>query len=164
MVFPKSHSKHGLMGYLFGGTLVLLFIYLLVYVFWPEIVNYFGRFAFFDRVILKWLGGLLLGFSLIWVMIAQHQMKSSWRIGIDEDNPGALIVTGLFKISRNPIFLGLLMALIGLFLITPNVFTSFILVASFIGFQIQIRLEEEFLQKYYGADYKVYKSKVRRLL
>ena len=91
-------------------------------------------------------------------------MKNSWRIGIDTETKTELVTIGLFSISRNPIFFGMILSLIGLFLTTPNALTSLFLILGYILIQIQIRLEEAFLIKEHGQNYLLYKQKVRRLI
>lgn len=119
---------------------------------------------FFEHSIVQTTGIILLILSFIWTFIAQIQMKDSWRIGIDTENKTALIVHGIFSVSRNPIFLGMLTSLTGLLLIQPNACTLLFLILSYILIQIQIRLEEDFLEKEHGLTYLNYKRKVRRLL
>ena len=91
-------------------------------------------------------------------------MKNSWRIGIDTDLKTKLVTSGLFSISRNPIFFGMIITLVGLFLTTPNALTILFLILGYVLIQIQIRLEEEFLTKEHGQEYLNYKQKVRRLI
>lgn len=106
----------------------------------------------------------MLFISLLWTVIAQGHMKNSWRIGIDKDTKTELVTTGLFSISRNPIFFGMILSLIGLLLTTPNALTALFLTLGYVLIQIQIRLEEEFLTKEHGQVYLNYKQKVRRLI
>lgn len=108
------------------------------------------------------LGSSLLIFALVWVRIAQIHMQKSWRIGIDEDVKTDLVQTGLFKISRNPIFLGMRIMLLGFFLVIPNALTLVTLIAGELLMQIQVRLEEEFLTRAHGASYIAYQKQVRR--
>jgi len=115
-----------------------------------------------DGYFLFEIGWILLLLSLIVVWVAQSQMRDSWRIGIDEENKTDLITTGLFAISRNPIFLGIMIANVGLFLALPNAFTLLIVSLSTISINTQIRLEEEFLSKEFGAEYTAYQKKVNR--
>ena len=89
-------------------------------------------------------------------------MASSWRIGIDEKNKTKLVTKGVFSISRNPIFLGIMIANIGLFLVIPNAFTLLIISLSTLSVNTQIRLEEEFLKREFGNEYTEYAEKVRR--
>ena len=44
-------------------------------------------------------------------------MSNNWRIGIDEENNTELVTIGIFSISRNPIFFGMIISVFGLFLI-----------------------------------------------
>lgn len=112
----------------------------------------------------SYVGFLCLIVSLSWTIIVQGHMKNSWRIGIDTETKTELVTTGLFSRSRNPIFFGMILSLVGLFLLTPNVLTGFFLVIGYILIQIQIRLEEEFLTHQHGENYLVYKQKVRRFI
>ena len=91
--------------------------------------------------------------SLLWIFVAQSQMADSWRIGIDQENETPLITKGLFSLSRNPIFLGILVADLGLFLVIPNALTLLIVVWVFHAIQIQVRLEEEFLIQTHNETY-----------
>ncbi|WP_312992107.1 hypothetical protein [Chryseobacterium flavum] len=61
--------------------------------------------------LLKYLGISLMVLAFIWVFIAQIQMKNSWRIGIDDELKTPLITHGLFRFSRNPVFLGMTIVL-----------------------------------------------------
>ncbi|MBK7140322.1 MAG: isoprenylcysteine carboxylmethyltransferase family protein [Bacteroidetes bacterium] len=106
------------------------------------------------------IGLVLIHISLIWIGIAQYQMSNSWRIGIDEKNKTELVIKGVFSISRNPIFLGMIitfMIVIHNFIILFFIYTHFII-------QIQIRLEEDFLEKQHRQEYINYKLKTRRLI
>jgi protein-S-isoprenylcysteine O-methyltransferase Ste14 len=54
------------------------------------------------------------------------------------------------------------LTLLGLFLTLPNAITLVIIVVGDILIQIQVRLEEEFLDKTHGATYQNYRQKTRR--
>ena len=69
---------------------------------------------------------ILIHLSLLWISVAQYQMSNSWRIGIDENNKTELITKGLFSYSRNPIFLGMIISVAGIFFILPNALTFFL--------------------------------------
>ena len=163
-VLPKDDSAYGLIGKYFKLTLFLLFIYTVLFFFFPKEILENGNISFLDRCLLKYIGITFMILSLIWVLIAQFQMKNSWRIGIDEELKTELITNGLFSYSRNPVFFGMLISLIGLFLTLPTFISlSFFIVAGIL-IQIQIRLEEEFLLKQHGISYSEYKKNVRRLI
>ena len=162
LTFNKTDDAHGFNGKVFT---IISFIELLVvgiYAFKNDWYEYLLPFWYLENSALVKIGWALLFISLIVVWIAQSQMANSWRIGIDEKNKSKLVTKGFFSISRNPIFLGIMIANVGLFLVIPNAFTLLIISLSTISINTQIRLEEEFLKTAFGAEYEGYLKKVRR--
>jgi protein-S-isoprenylcysteine O-methyltransferase Ste14 len=164
LVFPKDDSAYGLLGFYFKLTMIFMFVYVLLFAFVPTIYDKFLPINQLETLTIKYVGLGFLALALIWTIIAQGHMKNSWRIGIDSETKTELITTGLFGFSRNPIFFGMTISLIGLFLVTPNALTGLFLILGYILIQIQIRLEEEFLTKQHGQNYLDYKQKVRRFI
>lgn len=164
VVLPQDDSAYGLIGFYFKVTLLALFVYVLAFAFFPNWHNSFLAIQPMDNLPFKYLGLGLLAFALFWTIIGQHDMRNSWRIGIDVETKTELVTTGLFKVSRNPIFFGMTVSLMGLFLTTPNALTSLFLILGFVLIQIQIRLEEDYLIKQHGQSYLSYKQKVRRFI
>ncbi|MFA7379098.1 MAG: isoprenylcysteine carboxylmethyltransferase family protein [Bacteroidia bacterium] len=164
LVLPKDDSAYGLIGLYFKLTLIVMFFYVVAYALFPTWHDYFLLITQLDSLTIKYVGFGLLFISLVWTIIAQGDMKNSWRIGIDTDTKTELVTSGLFSISRNPIFSGMILSLVGLFLTTPNALTALFLILGYVLIQIQIRLEEEFLAKEHGQTYLDYKQKVRRLI
>ncbi len=80
-------------------------------------------------------------------------------------DPSHFIKTGPFKYSRNPIYLGLLMILIGFGFVIGS-FSSFIgaIIFFIITDMWSVPFEEKRLSKIFGEEYVEYKSKVRRWL
>lgn len=163
-VLLKDDSAYGLIGRYFKYTLFLIFIYTVLLFIFPEDISSSFKINLPKESFFKYIGIVLLILSLIWILIAQFQMKNSWRIGIDEDLKTELITTGLFNYSRNPIFLGILVSLIGLFFTLPTLVSLSFFLISYILIQTQIRLEEEFLLNQHDKIYLRYKAKVRRFL
>ena len=56
---------------------------------------------------------LMLG-GIAFLAVAQLHIGASWRIGIDADAKPGLVTDGLYRYSRNPIYLGLLTTLVGI--------------------------------------------------
>lgn len=110
----------------------------------------------------RYAGMTLMLVSLIWIIVAQTQMGSSWRIGIDEENITELKSTGLFKLSRNPIFTGMIASQLGFFLYHSTMLNLTILIIVYLLISIQIRLEEEFLSKTHGQSYIEFKARAPR--
>jgi protein-S-isoprenylcysteine O-methyltransferase Ste14 len=164
LVLPKDDSAFGLIGRYFKLTLIAMFMYVLAFSLFPEGHHFFLPIPVLDNLAVKYLGLALLAIALLWTILAQQHMKNSWRIGIDTETKTELISTGLFGLSRNPIFFGMILSLVGLFCTTPNALTALFFILGYVLIQIQIRLEEEFLTKEHGQKYLAYKQKVRRLI
>jgi protein-S-isoprenylcysteine O-methyltransferase Ste14 len=160
--FDDTDDAHSFNGKVFKLISLIEFSVVSIFAFKLEWYEYLLPFKYLENDILKTIGWGLLISSLILILIAQTQMMNSWRIGIDRKNKTELIATGLFSISRNPIFLGISAANIGLFLIIPNAFTLVIVSVSILSINIQIRLEETFLFEEFGQNYKSYFNKVNR--
>ncbi|MBO9691266.1 isoprenylcysteine carboxylmethyltransferase family protein [Chryseobacterium sp.] len=163
-VLPKDDSAYGLVGFYFKLILFALLTYTMLLLFFPENVFPAFKIEMLEDDAVKYTGIIIMGLALIWVIIAQLQMKDSWRIGIDSTTKTELVTDGLFRLSRNPIFLGMTASLVGFFLVFSSVIAfSFLLIGSML-MQIQIRLEEEYLQQEHGQIYIDYKKKVKRML
>ncbi|HCK67203.1 MAG TPA: isoprenylcysteine carboxylmethyltransferase family protein [Anaerolineae bacterium] len=158
----SSDTAHDYIGKNFRLIMLVCFLVAIVFAVSPNLYSYLLPISFLTNNILANIGFVLLLIALVWVLIAQVHMQKSWRIGIDEDVKTELVQTGLFKISRNPIFLGMRVMLLGLFLIIPNAITLTILITGEMLIQTQVRLEEEFLTRSHGQAYLDYQKQVRR--
>lgn len=103
---------------------------------------------------------VLLGFTIFtW---AFYSFGNSWRVGFDTKTPGALVTSGIFALSRNPIYLFLDLWFVGVFLINGTlVFLVFALLA-LAHLHYQILREEKFLDELYGQPYQDYRSRTAR--
>lgn len=115
---PQDESAYALVGNYFKLCMAGIFVYVILFPFLSE--SSFLPIDFLDVELLKFVGLILMLFALIWTIVAQNQMKNFWRIGIDIDMKTELVTSGLFSISRNPVFLGMIASLVGLFFLTPN--------------------------------------------
>lgn len=164
VTFRGADTAHDYIGKLFKIEMLALTLAVIIYAFAPNFYPYLLPIARLEDRTIQMSGIGLLLLSLAWTMMAQIQMGNSWRIGIDEERKTALVQTGVFRFSRNPIFLGMITTLTGIFLTTPNALTLLIFVLGFVSIQIQVRLEEEFLTKIHGKEYENFRRKVRRWL
>jgi protein-S-isoprenylcysteine O-methyltransferase Ste14 len=77
--------------------------------------------------------------------------------------PTALVVSGPYRFTRNPMYLGLTLCLIGLTLwlgtTTPALLLPVFVALLTLGF---VRPEERRLEQRFGKSYRTYKSRVRR--
>jgi protein-S-isoprenylcysteine O-methyltransferase Ste14 len=117
---------------------------------------------FFRSTIVAWLGvGLCLGGVLV-LVASLVSFGKSFRVGIDVDQPGGLVTTGIFALSRNPIYVGFFLFLFGQLLVFPNWVPLLYLVGGTALFHRQVLREEEFMRQRYGQEYADYCSRVRR--
>lgn len=164
VTFGSSDSAHDYVGLVMKLLTVLLLLSVLTYSFSSKLYSYLNPFSYLSHDGFKYAGLFISHLALVWIIVAQAQMKQSWRIGIDEKNKTELITHGLFSLSRNPVFLGIILTTTGIFFIIPNAITLLVAVCSYLIIQVQIRLEEAHLLVAHGADYAMYKRRVRRLI
>ena len=164
ITFSNADTAHDFIGKVFKWLLGMLLCVGALYAFYPKAIPYLLPFWYLQHAILQKIGIFILFTVLFWIAFAQYQMANSWRIGIDEQHKTPLVTAGIFAISRNPIFLGMLGSLLGIFLVIPNAVTGTILVTGVLVVQIQVRLEEAFLHKMHGTAYEQYCKQTRRWL
>ena len=164
ITFGKTGNAHDYIGFVMKVLIALLFIVVFIYSFSDKAYQYLVPISYLMKEVFMIVGLILIHLSLLWISVAQYQMSNSWRIGIDENNKTELITKGLFSYSRNPIFLGMIISVTGIFFILPNAITFFLMLSTYIVIQIQIRLEEKFLEKQHGQEYLSYKQTTKRLL
>lgn len=76
-----------------------------------------------------------------------------------------LATAGIYALSRNPMYVGAVMALFGLGLATHWTWLVVLaLILPFLLTRLAITREEAYLVKHFGAEYDAYRSKVRRWL
>ena len=161
-VLGRSDNAHDFIGRIFRLTILLVAVAVGLNSVSSETYRSFGPIVLAGGSALRWVAIAALGAAIVWVAVAQAQMGRSWRIGIDRENRTELVQTGIFAVSRNPIFLGMRVMLIGLFLVIPGALTLLTWILGDVLMQIQVRLEEEFLSGVHGQAYSDYKSRVRR--
>ncbi len=161
-VFSSTDTAHDFAGLMFKVISAFIFLIVGVYAFGQNYYAYLLPVWYLQSTLLQTIGLILLHLALLWIVIAQIQMGNSWRIGIDEKNRTQLKTNGLFGLSRNPVFLGIIISMLGLLLVLPNALSLLVLFTGWVVLQIQIRLEEEYLLKVHGIQYEQYIFKVRR--
>ncbi len=73
--------------------------------------------------------------------------------------PKALVTRGIYKNSRNPAYLGIMLMLIGSLLAYPSLAMAALTLIFFVGLDLQAEKEECVLSKKFGKAYKIYKKK-----
>jgi protein-S-isoprenylcysteine O-methyltransferase Ste14 len=81
------------------------------------------------------------------------------------DSSSSLVVSGIYRLTRNPMYLGFLLGLLGWAIFLSNAL-AFFLLPTFIVYmnRFQIEPEEKALNALFGKQFVVYRSRVRRWL
>jgi protein-S-isoprenylcysteine O-methyltransferase Ste14 len=125
---------------------------------WPSVSTQ----IFFQSNLIAWVG---MGLCLVGLLLFFWSLVSfgrSFRVGIDTDHPDKLVTTGIFALSRNPIYVAIWIVLLGQFLVFPNWILLVYLGAATWLFHRQVLREEAYLKQSYGSEYTDYASRVRR--
>jgi protein-S-isoprenylcysteine O-methyltransferase Ste14 len=122
-------------------------------------------FPVFKIILLPWnfLGILPLLFGLLVNFIVDRAFKKHRTTVKPFEKSTALITSGVFRFSRNPMYLGFVLILMGIATLMGSL-TPYIVVLGFAILMdiIFIRAEEQMLQSTFGEDWMEYKKKVRR--
>lgn len=158
----RKTGVEGFVGRCFRIMPAMSALVVLAYAWSPDSMRAFGEIPWLISPALQLIGiGLLLG-SFAVIVLAQSQMGHAWRIGIDDSAPTQLVTAGLFSISRNPVFLGVMINTIGFFLVLPNAVTLLVLGLNAALISVQIRLEENHLEASNGDLYRHYATTTSR--
>lgn len=110
------------------------------------------------------LSGLLLVGGGIWLNVAGDRQFRTARTPMRPDaRPAALVTDGVFRFSRNPMYLGMVLLVFGIAVIVNR--ATALLVAPALGLLLQTRFiqrEEQQIRAVFGADYIRYAARVRR--
>lgn len=97
--------------------------------------------------------------------VAQFQMGSAWRIGVDPGERTELVSHGLFALARNPIYTATVCAFAGVALLAPNPVTLAGAVLLVVALELHTRLvEEPHLLRTHGHAYALYARRVGRFV
>ncbi|MFV1449459.1 isoprenylcysteine carboxylmethyltransferase family protein [Maribacter sp. HS] len=121
-----------------------------------------GYFDFFGRLMLA---KFLVGIGMVIALLALIQFKLA-KTTVDPTKPykaQSLVVSGVFKFSRNPMYLALLLILLALGIFLGNAFNTLV-AAGFVAYmnRFQIIPEEQILLNKFGRSFKDYCILTRR--
>jgi len=118
----------------------------------------------FRSPLLETVGVVLALAGLTLQLTSLHQMGRSWRIGIDPDSRESLVTTGVFGISRNPIYVALDLIAVSIALMSGSLYFVLTGLLVMAGIHVQIHREERFLAAAFGEEYERYRAQVPRYL
>ena len=120
---------------------------------------------YFDFLRLPLLGFFLMFISVIIIHLAINQFHKINEDPMPTSASQNLIEKNIYQITRNPMYLGLLIFQIGLGMSLKFIHITLFSIFTFFVFDyFVIRREEKYLEKKFKNEYLVYKNKVRRWL
>ena len=96
--------------------------------------------------------------------LAVYTMKDSWRAGLAREDKTKMVTGGIYKISRNPAFLGFDLVYTGILLMFFNWALLFFSAFAMIMLHLQILQEEKYLQEVFGEEYISYRERTYRYI
>jgi len=107
------------------------------------------------------IGLIVLGIVVILISAGLFRLRNTTLNPFGE--PAAIVQDGLYRFSRNPMYLGMLLVLIGIGLWLGNVI-ALLLAPVFVAIKTRWHIvrEEQLLEARFGSTYRAYRSRVRR--
>lgn len=130
---------------------------------WWELPAIWGG-RWFDHLAAKGVGTALIVLAFAILVRALIDLGPSWRLGIDTQNPGELVTSGIYAFSRNPIYLFFDLYFLATFLINGLGLFLLLAILAAVNLHAQTIQEERFLAKTFGAEYEAYRARTGRYL
>lgn len=115
----------------------------------------------------RWLGFVfvVVGFALALAGAVQFKRASTTIHPQNPEHTSSLVTHGVYRLSRNPMYLGMLLVLFGWVLYLGNLVSAVCLLLFILYInQFQIVPEERIIKNKFGAEFEQYCSRVRRWL
>ncbi len=156
-VSKKDFSEYFVMSLIAVG-------YVLVPVVWfvSDILRAYDRQQNFTAVCI---GAAISPLSL-WLFYRSHSdLKKQWSPSLEIRENHELVTGGIYKYTRNPMYLAVLIWSLGQALLIPNFIAGLAALFSLIPlFSIRLPREEKMMVNYFGESYLRYKNKTSRLV
>ncbi|MHA1786284.1 MAG: methyltransferase family protein [Candidatus Helarchaeota archaeon] len=114
-------------------------------------------------IVFSWIGTIFFSIGIIFALLSFYYLGSANKFGLPDEET-TLITNGIYKISRNPMYVGFFLMTIASCIYCPNPIN---LIFGLIGISIHHKVvisEEEFLYKRFKDEWLRFKNKVRRYL
>jgi len=131
-------------------------------VFGFSLVNLFDI-SMISLVPLHWISIFILGVGLFFSILSMINLGKSTTLGLPEKDT-VLKKNGIYRISRNPMYVGFNLLTISSILYIQNIFIFLAGLYSICIYHVIILSEEKFLENRFGLKYLEYKAKVRRYI
>lgn len=106
---------------------------------------------------------ILIIITFIIFILSYISIGESLRVGLPKERT-KLKTKGIYRFSRNPIYVAFITLSIAAIIYTVNIFTIVLAIIATYSHHKIILGEEQFLERSFGKEYKEYKKRVRRYL
>jgi protein-S-isoprenylcysteine O-methyltransferase Ste14 len=127
-----------------------------------------GRFLGIDgwegyRGLSLYVGGIFALLGIVLILWAAGLFRRAGTNIRPREPANSLVLTGLYRKTRNPMYLGMTLLYFGLALLLHSLVALLLLIVVLVIIQTQvIAREERYLEARFGDDYRAYKKRVRR--
>lgn len=111
-----------------------------------------------------YLGIILSVTGFILIILAFRAFNLREFLGLVAEKQTKLVVSGMYRYVRHPLYFGTIIFIAGLYLLFPSSHMLTILIISYAYIWIGSRLEEQKLREQYGESYRTYSQQVKSLI
>lgn len=123
----------------------------------PPLLDHLGRLPALESAPVRVAGVAFLLLALALIRVGQTHLGRSWRVGFDpEEEAEELIVNGVYRWTRNPIYVGMGISAVAFFLVLPNTVTFAIANVALVLLVTRVHVEERWLLSAHGDHYRAY--------
>lgn len=157
-----THKGASLLTRLTPYTIFAWLTYIIIFVIDDNIANFLVL-EFLSSDVFKFIGIMIISIGLLLDLLGTVALGFNFRIELPKEEI-SLITTGIYRLMRNPIVMGVYLLLFGSFFVIPTIISLIFLIANILTFDSKVRDEEKFLAKRFGEKYKNYSTQVGRYL
>lgn len=158
-----THEGASLFTRLTPITIFSWLIYIIIFIINDSIILHFLAFELLISDVLIVSGIVIIFLGLLLDIWGTAALGTNFRIELPKEDT-SLITTGIYRLMRNPIVMGVYLLITGSFLIIPTTISLILLIANIITFNSKVRDEEKFLAKRFGEKFEKYSEKVGKYL
>ena len=114
--------------------------------------------------IIQIVGIIFIVIGILFFVIAMLTMQNNWRAGFVSNQNTNLVTNGIYRISRNPAFVGFDLLYLGCVAVFPNIMNISVALFAIFLFHFQILGEEKHCTITFGNEYSLYKGKTMRYI
>jgi len=138
------------------------------YITWIALILLFTNNNYFEiergkYIIQLYLSYMFTGFALLLILNSLMNLGKSTRLGLPNTDT-KLKTSGIYRISRNPMYLGFNLLTISSMIYTSNIIIIALGLYSIVVYHLIIKAEENFLEDRFGNEFIKFKTKTRRYL